>query len=91
MNLRRAITLDVASVTTAQELLDVCGRAIGMNHGDVFEIFDQFDHATRPLAITVIGIETLSKALPLQARYLREILGELAKRHGSEGVELRFV
>ena len=90
MSLRTAITLDVASVTTAQELLDVCGRAIGMTHGDVLEIFDQLDRATRPLAITVIGMENLSKTLPVEARYLREILGELAKRHESEGVELRF-
>jgi hypothetical protein len=51
---------------------------------------DCFDTAPRPLVITVIGFENLSKALPLLAGYFKVFLRDVAESP-AEGAEIRFV
>ena len=91
------ITLDLTSVRTTAEFIDVCARAIGREVEStfdleaLFELAEAYDTAAHPLDITVVGIDQLSVAIPRLALYLGAQLQAIVRDHETEGTLVRFV
>ena len=91
------IILDLTSVRTTDEVIDVCARAIGREVEStfdleaLFELAEAYNTAVHPLDITVVGIDQLSVAKPRLALYVRSALLEIARHHETEGTLVRFV
>jgi hypothetical protein len=75
-----AITVDLASVTTGEELLRI-----------VCEFAKALEDVSRPFVITVVGTTSPVNSLPTPAVYLRAHLMNMADQLQSERFEIRFV